>query len=118
LSATCRNIRNFKTYQGAGKPECFWLKHWEVWWYCSSLHAGGKFPAKFRVAEVKRSGRRWSRRCRYRASKPHPTPAKSVWESNRAEIRRNGTCAMWLARRATLGDRKLIQIFAVGTAGR
>jgi hypothetical protein len=31
----------------------------EVWWYCSSLLAGGKLAGeKYHVAELKRSGRR------------------------------------------------------------
>jgi hypothetical protein len=58
LSATCRNIRNFKTYF-----ECrhygFFLawSNTETWWFCSSLLAGGKFAGeKYKVAE--RSGRR------------------------------------------------------------
>jgi hypothetical protein len=34
-------------------------KHYEVWWYCSSLHAAGKLSGEQqRVAELKRSGRR------------------------------------------------------------
>jgi hypothetical protein len=34
-------------------------RQYEVWWYCSSLHAAGKLPGeKVQVAELKRSGRR------------------------------------------------------------
>jgi hypothetical protein len=60
FSTTCRNVRNFKTYF-----ECRdygLLLAWrnsEVWWYCSSLLGGAKLAGKrYRVAEVKRSGRR------------------------------------------------------------
>ena len=58
FSATCRNIRNFKTYS-----ECrdygFFLawRDTEVWWFCSSLLGGGKYAGeKYKVAE--QSGRR------------------------------------------------------------
>ena len=60
LSATCRNVGNYKTYQECRETGMFlaW-KHWEVWWYCSSLHAGGKLSGeKLQIAEFKRSGRR------------------------------------------------------------
>jgi hypothetical protein len=60
LSTTCKNGRNYKTYQECRETGMFlaW-KHYEVWWYCSSLHAGGKLSGeKLQVAEVKRSGRR------------------------------------------------------------
>jgi hypothetical protein len=60
LSTTCRNVRNFKTYQECRETGMFlaW-KHYEVWWYCSSLHAAGKLSGEQqRVAELKRSGRR------------------------------------------------------------
>jgi hypothetical protein len=60
LSTTCRNVRNFKTYQECRETGMFlaW-RQWEVWWYCSSLHAGGKLSGeKQQVAELKRSGRR------------------------------------------------------------
>jgi hypothetical protein len=60
LSTTCRNVRNFKTYQECRETGMFlaW-RQYEVWWYCSSLHAGGKLSGeKLQVAEVKRSGRR------------------------------------------------------------
>jgi hypothetical protein len=60
FSATCRNVRNYKTYQECRESGVFlaW-KHWETWWYCSSLHAAGKLSGeKLQVAELKRSGRR------------------------------------------------------------
>jgi hypothetical protein len=60
FSTTCRNGRNYKTYQECRESGMFlaW-KHWESWWYCSSLHAAGKFSGeKLQVAETKRSGRR------------------------------------------------------------
>ena len=49
-----------KPTRSAGKPECFWPGDTvRVWWYCSSLHAGGKLAGeKLQVAELKRSGRR------------------------------------------------------------
>jgi hypothetical protein len=53
FSATCRNIRNFKTYS-----ECSdygYLLAWrptEIWWYCSSLVGAGKYAGeKYKVAE-------------------------------------------------------------------
>lgn len=61
LSTTCRNGRNFKTYQECRETGMFlaW-RQWEVWWYCSSLHAGGKLAGEKQpqFAELKRSGRR------------------------------------------------------------
>jgi hypothetical protein len=60
LSTTCRNGRNYKTYQECREGGMFlaW-KHYEVWWYCSSLHAAGKLSGeKLQVAETMRSGRR------------------------------------------------------------
>jgi hypothetical protein len=60
LSTTCRNGRNYKTYQECRETGMFlaW-RQFEVWWYCSSLHAGGKLSGeKQQVAEVRRSGRR------------------------------------------------------------
>ena len=60
LSTTCRDGRSYKTYQECRETGMFlaWRQH-EVWWYCSSLHAGGKLSGeKLQVAEVKRSGRR------------------------------------------------------------
>ena len=60
LSTTCRNVRNYKTYQECRETGLFlaW-RNYEVWWYCSSLHAGGKLSGeKQQVAELKRSGRR------------------------------------------------------------
>jgi hypothetical protein len=60
LSTTCRNGRNFKTYQECRETGMFlaW-RQYEVWWYCSSLHAAGKLSGeKLQVAELKRSGHR------------------------------------------------------------
>jgi hypothetical protein len=59
FSTTCRNVRNFKTYQECRENGLFlaW-KHYEVWWYCSSLVSGGKLSGeKYRVADLKRPGR-------------------------------------------------------------
>jgi hypothetical protein len=59
FSATCRNVRNFKTY--AECTEHGLLTGWNrngIWWYCSSLLAGGKLAGeKLQVAELKRSAR-------------------------------------------------------------
>jgi hypothetical protein len=61
FSTTCRNARNYKTYQECRETGMFlaWRQH-EVWWYCSSLHAAGKLSGEKQqqVAELKRSGRR------------------------------------------------------------
>jgi hypothetical protein len=60
LSTTCRNGRNYKTYQECRETGMFlaW-RQYEVWWYCSSLHAAGKLSGeKLQVAELKRSARR------------------------------------------------------------
>jgi hypothetical protein len=60
LSTTCRNGRNYKTYQECRETGMFlaW-RQYEVWWYCSSLHAAGKLAGeKVEVAELKRPGRR------------------------------------------------------------
>jgi hypothetical protein len=60
LSTTCRNGRNYKTYEECRETGMFlaWRNH-EVWWYCSSLHAAGKLSGeKLQVADLKRSGRR------------------------------------------------------------
>ena len=60
LSTTCRNGRNYKTYQECRETGMFlaW-RQYEVWWYCSSLHAAGKLSGeKLQVAELKRPGRR------------------------------------------------------------
>lgn len=60
LSTTCRNGHNYKTYQECRETGMFlaW-RQFEVWWYCSSLHAVGKLSGeKQQVAELKRSGRR------------------------------------------------------------
>ena len=61
LSTTCRNGRNYKTYLECRETGMFlaW-RQFEVWWYCSSLHAAGKLSGEKQqqVAELKRSGRR------------------------------------------------------------
>ena len=60
FSATCRNVRNYKTYFECRDTGLFlaW-RNAEVWWYCSSLLAGGKLAGeKVQVAELKRSARR------------------------------------------------------------
>ena len=60
VSTTCRNVGNYKTYQECREAGMLlaW-RYYEVWWYCSSLHAGGKLSGeKLQIAEVKRSGRR------------------------------------------------------------
>jgi hypothetical protein len=61
LSTTCRNGRNYKTYEECRETGMFlaW-RQYEVWWYCSSLHAAGKLAAEKQqqVAELKRSRRR------------------------------------------------------------
>jgi hypothetical protein len=60
LSTTCRNVRNYKTYQECRESGLFlaW-RQYEVWWYCSSLLAGGKLSGEKQqqVAELRRSGR-------------------------------------------------------------
>jgi hypothetical protein len=60
LSATCRNVRNYKTYSECRETGLFLgADNRGVWWYCSSLLAGGKLAGeKHQVAELKRSGRR------------------------------------------------------------
>lgn len=60
LSATCKNGRNYKTYQECHETGMFLgARQFEVWWYCSSLHAGGKLSGeKVQLAELKRSRRR------------------------------------------------------------
>jgi hypothetical protein len=60
FSATCRNVRNFKTYQEC--TEHGLLLGWHrtgIWWYCTSLLGGGKLAGEKQqqVAELKRSGR-------------------------------------------------------------
>src|SRR5882757_7866183 len=54
LSTTCRNGRNYKTYQECRETGMFLgARQPEVWWYCSSLHAGGKLSGeKIQVAEL------------------------------------------------------------------
>jgi len=60
LSPTCRNVHNYKTYAECQNTGMFLGADLRgVWWYCSSLHAGGKLAGeKLQVAELKRSGRR------------------------------------------------------------
>ena len=60
FSLTCRNVRNFKTYEECRGYGLFLAaRNYEVWWYCSSLLAGGKLSGeKVQVAEVRQSGRR------------------------------------------------------------
>ena len=62
FSPTCRNTRNYKTYEECRETELFLGAPRggpSVWWYCSSLLAGGKLPGeKSQVAELRRSGRR------------------------------------------------------------
>ena len=60
LSTTCRNGRNYKTYEECRETGLFLGgNNRGVWWYCSSLHAGGKLAGeKPQVAELRRSGRR------------------------------------------------------------
>lgn len=61
LSTTCRNVLNFKTYQECRETGMFlgW-RPYEVWWYCSSLHAAGKLAGEKQrqFAELKRSRHR------------------------------------------------------------
>jgi hypothetical protein len=60
FSATCRNVRNYKTYSDCTQDGHLlgWRSN-EISWYCTSLAAGGKFSGeKYQVAELKRSGRR------------------------------------------------------------
>jgi hypothetical protein len=60
FSPTCRNIRNYKTYEECRETSLFLGADYRgVWWYCSSLLAGGKLAGeKYQIAELKRSGRR------------------------------------------------------------
>ena len=60
FSTTCRNVRNYKTYEECRETGLFLGgNNRGVWWYCSSLHAGGKLAGeKPQVAELRRSGRR------------------------------------------------------------
>ena len=60
FSPTCRNVRNYKTYEECRETGLFLGADYRgVWWYCSSLLAGGKLAGeKYQVAELKRSGRR------------------------------------------------------------
>jgi hypothetical protein len=60
LSTTCKNGRNFKTYQECSETVMFlaWRQS-DAWWYCSSLHAARKLSGEnVQVAELKRSRRR------------------------------------------------------------
>jgi hypothetical protein len=61
FSTTCRNVRNYKTYEECRETGLFLAaRPYEVWWYCSSLYAGGKLSGEKpqNVAELKRSERR------------------------------------------------------------
>jgi hypothetical protein len=57
LAITCRNPYNFKTYQECGEAGILmgW-RHYEIWWYCSSLHASGVLSGEKQpqFAELKR----------------------------------------------------------------
>jgi hypothetical protein len=62
FSPTCRNVRNYKTYEECRETGQFLggdHRGSGVWWYCSSLLAGGKLAGeKSQVAELKRSASR------------------------------------------------------------
>jgi hypothetical protein len=65
LSPTCRNVHNYKTYAECSQTRVFLGGDPRgAWWYCSSLHAGGKLSGEklagvpYQVAELRRSGRR------------------------------------------------------------
>jgi hypothetical protein len=61
FSPTCRNVRNYKTYEECRETGLFLGDNRGLgsWWYCSSLLAGGKLAGeKSQVAELNRSGRR------------------------------------------------------------
>jgi len=47
FSTTCRNVRNYKTYHECRETGMFlaWRNN-EVWWYCSSLLAGGRLAGE------------------------------------------------------------------------
>ena len=47
FSATCRNVRNYKTYYECRDTTMFvgWRQN-DAWWYCSSLLAGGKLAGE------------------------------------------------------------------------
>ena len=47
FSATCRNVRNYKTYYECKDTTMFlgWRNN-DAWWYCSSLLAGGKLAGE------------------------------------------------------------------------
>jgi len=47
LATTCRNPYNYKTYQECGEAGILmgW-RHYEIWWYCSSLHASGQLSGE------------------------------------------------------------------------
>jgi hypothetical protein len=60
-SPTCRNVRNYKTYEECRQTGLFLGgNNGGVWWYCTSLLAGGKLAGEKtqQVAELRRSGRR------------------------------------------------------------
>ena len=47
FSPTCRNGRNYKTYFECKDGSLFLgARNNEAWWYCSSLHAGGKLAGE------------------------------------------------------------------------
>jgi hypothetical protein len=61
FSATCRNVRNFKTYQECTEHGLLLgYNRAGTWWYCTSLLGGGKLGGEKpqQMAELKRSGHR------------------------------------------------------------
>ena len=59
FSPTCKNVRNYKTYNECRETALFlaW-RHNELIWYCGSLVSAGKLPGeKVQVADLKRPGR-------------------------------------------------------------
>lgn len=59
LSTTCRNPPRFRTYEECREIGMFvGFKSTEMWWYCSSLHAGGKLSGEKQQQFAERSGRR------------------------------------------------------------
>ena len=81
---------NYKTYQGAGKPECSGLETLGGLVVLRSLRAAASFPARAsRSPKSSDQDVASSYRCRYHASKTHiRSPAKSVWGSSRLEMHR------------------------------
>jgi hypothetical protein len=55
FSATFTDTLTYKSYEDCKETKTFlgWDRN-RAWWYCTSLSAGGKF----KVADLKRSGRR------------------------------------------------------------